>query len=71
MKDAIAKGEHLDDLIDKEMIDLLGICKRLHCPHLNSLQSKFVYFGAKPENKRLLILDMDETMLHARFLSSK
>jgi len=45
MKDAKDKGTHLDDLIDREMIDLLNICKRLHCPKIEQLSDKFVNFG--------------------------
>jgi hypothetical protein len=37
---------------------------------LETLQSKFVNFGPNPGNKKTLILDMDETMLHAKFLSN-
>jgi hypothetical protein len=48
IKDAKAKGEHLDDLVDKELIDLLNVCRRLYCPKLEELQSKFVNFGPIP-----------------------
>jgi hypothetical protein len=68
IREAKKKGEHLDDLVDEEMISLLNVCKRLHQPKLESLASKFVHFGEKPPNKKLLILDMDETMLQAKFL---
>ena len=53
------------------MIDLLNICKRLHCPKIESLSSKFVNFGPEKPNSKVLILDMDETMLHARFLQTE
>lgn len=71
MNEAKNKGEHLNDLVDKEMIALLNVCKRLHCPRIESLESKYVYFGENPLQKKTLILDMDETMLHAKFLSSE
>lgn len=48
MKDAKNKGEHLNDLIDKEMIALLNVCKRLHCPRIETIESKFVNFGDNP-----------------------
>ena len=48
MKDAKEKGQHLDDLVDKEMIDLLSVCNRLHMPKLESIESKFVNFGESP-----------------------
>lgn len=47
-KEAKDKGEHLDDLVDQEMIDLLNVCKRLHCPKIEALGNKMVKFG---ENK--------------------
>lgn len=71
MKDAKKKGEHLDDLIDDEMIELLNVCKRLHMPKEEAIKDKFYYMGPKDNNKKVLILDMDETMLHARFLENK
>ena len=64
------KGTHLDELVDKEMVQLLNVCQRLHCPRLDTLESKFVNFGPNPGNKKTLILDMDETMLHAKFLAN-
>lgn len=70
LKDAKQKGEHLDDLVDKEMIDLLQVCKRLHCPKIESLTSKMVCFGENPTKSKVLILDMDETMLQAKFIQS-
>ena len=47
-KDAKNKGSHLDDLVDKEMISLLNICKRLHCPSIDQIQNLMVDFGPKP-----------------------
>ena len=58
----------MEDLIDDEMVNLLNICKRLHCPKLETIESKYVSFGPNPDNKKTLILDMDETMLQAKFL---
>lgn len=70
MKQAKQKGEHLDNLVDEEMISLLQTCKALHCPKLDNISDKFVNFGPNTEKKRTLILDMDETMLHAKFLGN-
>ena len=53
------------------MIELLNVCKRLYCPKLENISDKFVNFGPAAPNMRLLILDMDETMLHARFLQGQ
>ena len=61
----------MNDLIDHEMIHLLQTCKRLRYPDLSELEGKFVRFGDNPDRKKTLILDMDETMLHAKFLGSK
>lgn len=71
MKDAKKKGEHLDDLIDEEMVELLNVCARLHMPRIETLQDKFYHMGPRDGNKKVLILDMDETMLHARFLENE
>ena len=69
MKEKKQKGEHLNELVDEEMISLLRTCKSLHCPPIQYIQEKCVEFGENPEKKRTLLLDMDETMLHARFLN--
>jgi len=37
LKDAKDKGNHLDDLVDREMIELLNVCKRLHMPKLETI----------------------------------
>jgi len=54
------------------MINLLQVCKRLHCPQISAIQDKMYNMGPKEgTNKKVLILDMDETMLHAKFLQSE
>ena len=71
LKEAKKKGEHLDDLVDKEMIELLNVCRRLHCPKIEAIADKFVTFGPNPNGQqKVLVLDMDETMLHARFIQN-
>lgn len=45
LKDAKEKGQHMDDLVDKEMIELLNVCKRLHKPKEENIAEKYVYFG--------------------------
>jgi len=37
---------------------------------LETLQDKFVTLGKNEKYPKLLILDMDETMLHAKFLTT-
>ena len=71
MKDSKKKGEHLNDLVDHEMIELLNVCKRLPYPRLDSIKEKFYRMGPRDGDKKVLILDMDETMLHARFLENE
>ena len=71
MKEAKKKGEHLDDLVDHEMVELLTVCNRLIPPIKEALRDKMYEMGPREENKKVLILDMDETMLHARFLESE
>lgn len=46
-KEAKKKGKHLDDLVDKEMISLLNVCKRLHCPTEEAIESRKIKFGPK------------------------
>jgi hypothetical protein len=60
----------VDDLVDKETIDVLRICSQFKYPTLEELESKFVYFGTPTKNK-VLVMDMDETLIHARFLTSE
>lgn len=50
------------------MIDLLKICSAFKYPTLDELENKFVSFGEVTKGK-VLVLDMDETLIHARFLS--
>lgn len=52
------------------MIDLLRICSAFKYPSPDELADKFVTFGPKTRNK-VLVLDMDETLIHARFLTEK
>lgn len=60
----------VDELIDKEMIDLLKICSTFKCPSLDELADKYVTFGPKVKGK-VLVLDMDETLIHAKFLTTE
>ena len=53
------------------MISLLNVCKRLHYPRIEALQGKMVDFGENPTKKKVLVLDMDETMLHAKFIQTE
>jgi hypothetical protein len=52
------------------MIDLLKVCSHFNCPTIEELSPKFVNFGA-PTRAKVLVLDMDETLIHARFLQSE
>ena len=57
----------VDDLIDKDMIELLKVCGKFQCPSLVDLKDKMVSFGQVTRNK-VLVLDMDETLIHSRYL---
>lgn len=59
----------MEDLVDKETVDVLKICAQFRYPSLEELESKFVKFGPPTKNK-VLVLDMDETLIHAKFLTS-
>lgn len=48
------------------MMNLLRVCAVLRRPSPEEIESKKVYLGPKEKNK-LLILDMDETLLHSKF----
>jgi len=50
------------------MVDLLKICHRFKYPTLDELADKFVNFGPITKSK-VLVLDMDETLIHAKFLT--
>jgi TFIIF-interacting CTD phosphatase-like protein len=60
-------GALIDDLIDKEMIDLLNVCSQFKCPPISELN--LVTLGLPPTRTKLLVLDMDETLIHSRFLT--
>ena len=46
---------------------MLRLCTTFKVPTLEELEPKFVFFGPK-ERTKTLILDMDETLIHAKFL---
>lgn len=59
----------VDDLVDKETVDLLKVCARFKYPTEDELRDKFVNFGPRKKDK-VLVLDMDETLIHAKFLTN-
>ena len=65
-KEKQEKEEQVEQLVDDSMINLLRACSMLKLPELTDLQSRFVNFGPKTRQK-VLILDMDETLLHSKF----
>ena len=46
------------------------MCKSLHKPRAETLKSKQVKFGDSQGKTKTLVLDMDETMLHAKFIQN-
>lgn len=59
-------SQNVDDLVDSKLIDLLKACSLLRYPPIEELKPKMVTLGPRQKQK-LLILDMDETMLHTSF----
>lgn len=55
-------------LVDQNLIELLKACSNLRYPSIFELKSKQVKFGEKLRQK-LLVLDMDETLFHAKFIN--
>lgn len=48
------------------MHNLLRVCAILRKPTASEIESRKVFFGAQTRAK-VLILDMDETLLHSKF----
>lgn len=59
--------EEMSGLVDKSMIDLLRACSKLPIPDSKVIDSKKVSFGPRTRQKTL-ILDMDETLVHTKFI---
>ena len=49
------------------MIDLMKVCAHFKCPTMDELRDKMVNFGPQTRAK-VLVLDMDETLIHAKFM---
>jgi len=54
------------ELVDENMRRLLQACMKLKRPTEEDLAGKYIEFGEK-NSQKLLILDMDETLIHAQF----
>ena len=59
-------GPQLEELVDKNMVNLLIYCTMLQKPPKAEIEQRKVHLGPT-ERSKLLILDMDETLLHSRF----
>jgi hypothetical protein len=53
-----------EDLVDKDLINLLAFIKRLTPPSDAVIQSKALEFGELSRHKTL-IFDLDETLIHS------
>ena len=53
-----------EDLVDRDLINLLGYIKRLHKPSEAEIREKAVEFGEFTRYKTL-IFDLDETLIHS------
>jgi predicted HAD superfamily phosphohydrolase YqeG len=49
------------------MINLLKACAHLKPPELEAIEKKKVNLGQENRKLKTLILDMDETLIHAKF----
>lgn len=58
-------------MVDQETISLLKMCNSLHKPKPEALKGKLVNFGPNEGKLKTLVLDMDETMLHAKFIADQ
>lgn len=53
-----------EDLVDKDLINLLAFIKRLHMPSDSEIANKALEFGELSRHKTL-IFDLDETLIHS------
>jgi hypothetical protein len=63
---AAVENEKIEELVDKNMINLLRVCTMLKKPSAQDIEEREVFLGPTDRSK-LLILDMDETLLNSRF----
>lgn len=61
-----SKESPVEELVDRNMINLLRVCAMLTRPTPAEIEERKVTLGPPTRNK-LLILDMDETLLHSKF----
>ncbi len=54
-----------EDLIDRDLLNLLGFIKSLQLPSVDEIQAKAFEVGEITRYKTL-ILDLDETLIHAK-----
>ena len=60
----------VEQLVDKNMVNLLIFCTMLKKPTAEEIQQRSIELGPQTCSK-LLILDMDETLLHSKFCQIK
>lgn len=63
-KDDTGVIKPVNELVDENMKKLLQACMKLKRPTLADLEGKYIDLGPR-ESQKLLILDMDETLIHA------
>lgn len=68
-KDKLVEKDSVINLVDNELIELLKAFSLFKVPNMGELKQKMVRFGPMVRQK-LLILDMDETMLHTKFFTN-
>jgi len=66
MQSEEAQNKDVEELVDNNMVSLLRVCAMLTKPTPEEIASRTVHLGPTSRTK-LLILDMDETLLHSKF----
>jgi hypothetical protein len=56
-----------DDLIDKDLLNMMGFIKKMKMPTEEEIAAKAVQFGDLTRNKTC-IFDMDETLIHSKII---
>jgi hypothetical protein len=61
---AASSNESPEQLVDKDLFNLMSLIKRLPQPSQDEIEKKHVSFGEHTRHKTL-IWDLDETLIHA------
>ena len=67
LEDSELMNANVQDLVDKDLTNLLGLMKSFPPPTEKQIEDRAVHFGDM-ERRKTLIFDMDETLIHAEIL---